>query len=422
VINAGSSSIKYQLYRMPEAEVLAKGVIERIGEEGSVLSHSYDGQTHRRELPVADHEAGMELLLETLVSPKVGVIKSISEIAAVGHRVVHGGEEFTGSVLVNGDVIGSIEKFADLAPLHNPPNLAGIRAAQQSLPGIPEVACFDTAFHTTIPKVAYLYALPYELYERYHIRRYGFHGISHRYVARRVATLMGRDKYDLNAITCHLGNGCSIAAVKNGRSIDTSMGFTPLEGVPMGTRSGDMDPAILFYLGEKGYDARTLNVLCNKKSGLLGLSGLSNDMRNLEELAAQGNEKAQLAVDVFCYRIKKYIGAYAAVLEKVDALIFTGGIGQNAVKVRERICDGLRQVGIQLDPAANRETVGREAEVSADASDVKIFVIPTNEEAAIARDTYELAQQAGGNSGSEGDVRATEGKKHSGNSPVAERR
>ena len=391
VINAGSSSIKYQLYHMPEGKVLAKGVIERIGEERSLLSHTYDGRTHRRQMRVADHEEGMELLLDTLVSKEVGVIETISEIGAVGHRVVHGGEEFTGSVVVTDAVVGSIEKFADLAPLHNPPNLAGIQAAQRNLPGIPEVACFDTAFHTTIPKVAYLYALPYDLYQRYRIRRYGFHGISHRYVARRVAKLMERGKYELNAITCHLGNGCSIAAVKEGKSIDTSMGFTPLEGVPMGTRSGDMDPAILFYLGEKGYDPRTLNVLCNKKSGLLGLSGISNDMRNLEELAGQGNEQAQLAIDVFCYRIKKYIGAYAAVLERVDALIFTGGIGQNAVAVREKICAGLRQVGIRLDPAANRRTVDCEAEVSAEDSDVKIFVIPTNEEAAIAHDTYELA-------------------------------
>ena len=394
VINAGSSSIKYQLYRMPDVEVLAKGVIERIGEQDAGLRHICDGQTHRRQVPVADHGAGMELLLATLVGREVGVIDAISEIGAVGHRVVHGGEEFTGSVIIDEKVIASIKKYADLAPLHNPANLAGIRAAQRHLPGIPEVACFDTAFHATIREVAYLYALPYELYDRHHIRRYGFHGISHRYVARRVAALMGRDKYALNAITCHLGNGCSITAVEAGKSIDTSMGFTPLEGVPMGTRSGDMDPAILFYLGDKGYDARTLNVLCNKQSGLLGLSGLSNDMRNLEDLAARGNARAQLAIDVFCYRIKKYIGAYAAVLERVDALIFTGGIGQNSVGVRESICAGLRQVGIRLDPAANRKTVGRETEVAAADSDVRIFVIPTNEEAAIAHDTYELARDS----------------------------
>jgi len=403
VINAGSSSIKYQLYRMPEGEVLAKGVIERIGEERSLLSHTYDGRTHQRQMHVADHEEGMELLLDTLVSKEVGVIETISEIGAVGHRVV------------------SIEKFADLAPLHNPPNLAGIQAAQRNLPGIAEVACFDTAFHTTIPKVAYLYALPYDLYKRYRIRRYGFHGISHRYVARRVADLMERGKYELNAITCHLGNGCSIAAVKEGKSIDTSMGFTPLEGVPMGTRSGDMDPAILFYLGEKGYDPRTLNVLCNKKSGLLGLSGISNDMRNLEELAGQGNEQAQLAIDVFCYRIKKYIGAYAAVLERVDALIFTGGIGQNAVGVRESICAGLRQVGIRLDPAANGRTVDREAEVSAEDSDVRIFVIPTNEEAAIAHDTYELALDSTGGDCPEANIHASDQAKHPGPPPVVDR-
>ena len=390
VLNAGSSSIKYQLYAMGAGQVLARGGIERLGQKRCLLWHTCDGRRHERQTRVADHEEGIGLLLETLAR-EVGVVESISEIGAVGHRVVHGGEEFTGSVVVDEAVIRSIEKYADLAPLHNPPNLAGIRAAQRSLPHVCQVACFDTAFHATIPRVAYMYALPQELYERYHIRRYGFHGISHRYMARRVAALMDRGKYELNAITCHLGNGCSITAVKNGRSIDTSMGFTPLEGVPMGTRSGDMDPAILFYLGEKGYDAATLNVLCNKKSGLLGLSGLSNDMRNLEELAARGNERAKFAIDVFCYRIKKYIGAYAAVLECVDALIFTGGIGQNSVGVRESICAGLRQVGIRLDPVANRHTVGREGEVGAADSDVRIFVIPANEEAAIARDTYELA-------------------------------
>jgi acetate kinase len=315
----------------------------------------------------------------------------LSEIGAVGHRVVHGGEEFTGSVLIDEEVIASIEKYADLAPLHNPPNLAGIRAVQRRLAQVRQVACFDTAFHATIPKVAYMYALPYELYEEFHIRRYGFHGISHRYVARRTAALMGRGKYELNAITCHLGNGCSVTAVKEGHSIDTSMGFTPLEGVPMGTRSGDLDPAILFYLADKGYDAQTLKTLCNKQSGLLGISGLSNDVRNLQELAARGNERAKLTIDIFCYRIRKYIGAYAAVLEPLDAIVFTGGIGEHAAGLREEICVGMTQLGVEFDGAANEATLGREAEISTAHSPVKVFVIPTNEQRAIAHDTYELA-------------------------------
>jgi acetate kinase len=392
VINAGSSSVKYHLYQMPQARVVATGLVEKIGEEDSELSHFYHDRTYTIPANVQDVEGAMELILQTLISDKVGVLQDISEIGAVGHRVVHGGEEFTGSVIINEDVVTSIEKFADLAPLHNPPNLAGIRAAQRHLPHTTQVACFDTAFHATIPKVAFMYALPYELYEKYGIRRYGFHGISHRYVARRAAALMGRGKYEINAITCHLGNGCSITAVKNGHSVDTSMGLTPLEGVPMGTRSGDLDPAILFYLEEKGYDVKTLKVLCNKQSGLLGLSGVSNDMRDLEELAREGHERAELAIDVFCYRIKKYIGAYAAILDTVDAVVFTGGIGENSVFMREKICNAVTQIGVKLDLAANKDAISKEAEVSAQNSEVKVFVIPTNEQAAIAHDTYELAK------------------------------
>jgi len=392
VINTGSSSIKYQLYKMPEAHVLAKGIVERIGEETSQLCHCYNGKTYSVEEKSEDHEKAMALILNTLVRGEFSVITDISEIGAVGHRVVHGGEEFTGSVVIDDAVIASVEKFADLAPLHNPPNLTGIRASQSKLPNIRHVACFDTAFHATIPEVAYIYALPYELYEKYRVRRYGFHGTSHRYVARRVASLMGKDKYDINAITCHLGNGCSITAVKKGKSVDTSMGLTPLEGLVMGTRSGDFDPAILFYLMDKGYDVRTLNTLCNKKSGLLGISGVSNDMRNLEVLAEKGNAHAKLAIDVFCYRIKKYIGAYTAVLDTVDTVVFTGGIGENAASVRQQICTGLTSIGIQLDPAANQAAVGNEADISTPNSKVKVFVIPTNEEAAIANDTYELAK------------------------------
>jgi acetate kinase len=391
VINAGSSSVKYHLYRMPQAEVLAMGFVERIGEDTSELSHFFHGETYTVPAKIEDVEKAMELILQTLVNKEVGVLQQISEISAVGHRVVHGGEEFTGSVVIDEKVIASIEKFADLAPLHNPPNLAGILAAQHNLPGTKQVACFDTAFHATIPKVAYMYALPYELYEKYGIRRYGFHGISHRYVARRAAAIMGRGKYDINAITCHLGNGCSVTAVKEGKSIDTSMGLTPLEGVPMGTRSGDLDPAILFYLAGKDYDVNKLNTLCNKQSGLLGLSGISNDMRNLEEFAHKGDARARLAIDVFCYRIKKYIGAYAAVLDTVDAVVFTGGIGENSVFMREKICNAVTQIGVKLDYAANQAAVAKEAEINAKDSKVKVFVIPTNEQAAIANDTYELA-------------------------------
>jgi acetate kinase len=307
-------------------------------------------------------------------------------------ELYNGGEEFTYSVNIDEKVIASIEKFADLAPLHNPPNLAGIQAVQRRLPDAKQVACFDTAFHATIPKTAYMYALPYELYEKYGIRRYGFHGISHRYVARRAASIMGRGKYNINAVTCHLGNGCSITAVKQGRSIDTSMGFTPLEGVPMGTRSGDLDPSILFYLGDKGYDIKALKELCNKKSGLLGISGVSNDVRNLVELAGQGDPRAQLAIDIFCYRIKKYIGVYCAVLDTVDAVVFTGGIGENAVFLRQKICTGLTQLGIQLDRETNQTVVVKEAEISTTDSKVKVFVIPANEQVAIANDTYELTR------------------------------
>jgi acetate kinase len=392
VINAGSSSVKYYLYQMPEAKVLARGLVEKIGEETSKLSHFYKDKSHTAKVKVEDFKKAMELILQTLVDRKVGILQQISEIGAVGNRVVHGGEEFTGSVIIDKEVISSIKKFADLAPLHNPPNLAGILAVQHHLPDVKQIACFDTAFHATIPKVAYMYALPYELYEKYGIRRYGFHGISHRYVARRAAAIMGKGKYDINAITCHLGNGCSVTAVKQGRSIDTSMGLTPLEGVPMGTRSGDLDPAIIFFLAEKGYDVNELNTLCNKQSGLLGLSGISNDMRILQESARKGDERANLAIDVFCYRIKKYVGAYAAILNTVDAVVFTGGIGENSVFMREKICKEIIQIGVKLDLAANEAAVAKEAQINTEESEVKVFVIPTNEQAAIAHDTYELAK------------------------------
>jgi len=392
VINAGSSSIKYQLFDMPAGEVPAKGMIERIGEAQSQLTHKYDGKIHSAAVTAKDHEQGMQVILQTLADPTIGVVKKVSEIHAVGHRVVHGGEEFTGSVIISDQVVGSIERFADLAPLHNPPNLTGIRAAMHALPDAVQVACFDTAFHTTIPPVAYIYGLPYDIYEKYRVRRYGFHGTSHRYVARRCAKLMNVDKTKANIITCHLGNGCSITAVKEGKSVDTSMGLTPLEGVVMGTRCGDIDPAILFYLADKGYDIKKLNAMCNKQSGLLGISGASNDMRNLLELSAQGNERAKLAIDIFNYRIKKYVGTYTSVLGRLDAVVFTGGIGENNAFIRREVCAGQTQIGIDICDKRNEAREPKERLISKDNSRVSVFVIPTDEERAIAGDTYELAK------------------------------
>lgn len=391
VINAGSSSLKYQLFEMPQGTVLAKGLVERIGEARTRLSHRYNNHSHEEELRAENHEEAMSVVLGALTHPAYGVLSQISEIEAVGHRVVHGGEEFTGSVKIDAHVLKSIEKFADLAPLHNPPNLTGIRASQHVLPNAMQVACFDTAFHQTIPPVAYLYGLPYEIYEKYRVRRYGFHGTSHGYVTRRAIQLLGRPAEETNLISCHLGNGCSITAVRKGKSVDTSMGMTPLEGVIMGTRCGDIDPAILFYLADKGYSVDRLNKMCNKESGLLGISGESNDMRNLIELADQGNQRARLAIDIFCYRIKKYIGAYTAAVGRLDAVVFTGGIGENNAAIRGLICDDLPTIGIEIDPDRNRQREPRQRQISTDASRVKVFVIPTDEEAAIAEDTYGIA-------------------------------
>lgn len=397
VINAGSSSIKYQLYGMPDAQVLAKGFVENIGDPTSRLSHSCGDHTMSRQETVPDHEEAMDLILNTLVDGGTGAVQSLSEIKAVGHRVVHGGEEFTGSVIIDDRVLASIERFCDLAPLHNPHNLVGIRAAMHKLPDAAQVACFDTAFHTSIPRVAHMYALPYEFYDRFRIRRYGFHGTSHRYVARRAAALMKRGKYEINAITCHLGNGCSITAVREGKSVDTSMGFTPLEGLVMGTRAGDFDPAIVFYLASKGYDAHKINTLCNKSSGLLGISGTSNDMRTLEDLAGRGDERAQLAIDIFCYRVRKYIGAYLAAMGSLDAVVFTGGIGENSASVRRLICENLECIGIKLDARVNQTLQkGNETRITTAESDVAVFVIPTNEEQAIARDAFELVAELAG--------------------------
>jgi len=400
VLNCGSSSIKYQLFDMPARTLLAKGMVERIGERESTIIHQKGDNRQRQAIEATDHDQAMVAILQRLVHRANGAGPEDSRkttaadepISAVGHRVVHGGEQFTGSVLIDDAVLATIEKTANLAPLHNPPNLAGIRAAMHALPNAPQVACFDTAFHATIPQVAYMYALPYELYEKLGVRRYGFHGTSHRYVARRAAAMLGRDKYEINCITCHLGNGCSITAVRDGCSVDTSMGLTPLEGLVMGTRCGDIDPAILFYLPQNGYEFDKLNDLCNKKSGLLGLSGVSNDMRTLIEKSAQGNDRAALAIDVFCYRVRKYIGAYLALLGQIDAVVFTGGIGENAAIVREKICAGMEPLGITIDRGKNDHSGSDERRIDA-GEGVAILVVPTDEEGVIAADTYRLATQ-----------------------------
>ena len=393
VLNCGSSSIKYQMFDMPARTLLAKGMVERIGDRQAAMIHQEKGDSQRKAIEAADHDQAMEVILKPLTHENGAVSQREEPIAAVGHRVVHGGEEFTGSVRINESVLASIEKTAHLAPLHNPPNLAGIRAAMHALPGAPQVACFDTAFHATIPQIAFTYALPYELYEELGVRRYGFHGTSHRYVARRAAAMLGREKYDINCITCHLGNGSSITAVRDGRSADTSMGLTPLEGLVMGTRCGDIDPAILFYLVQNGYEFTALNDLCNKKSGVLGVSGLSNDMRTLIEQASAGHQRARLAIDVYCYRVKKYIGAYHAVLGRLDAIVFTGGIGENAVPVREKICTDMEPLGIKLDRKMNEQARNDERRIDTGDYRVAILVIPTDEEGVIAADTYQLATQ-----------------------------
>lgn len=395
ILNSGSSSIKYQLFEMPAGTVIARGLLEKIGEETSIFSQkSGKGQVELKQ-PVANHDDGVNFIIGILTDPVHGVIASVEEISGIGHRVVHGGEEFTASVIITDDVIEKIKKYADLAPLHNPPNLMGIMACRKRLPSAMQVACFDTAFHHSLPPHAYLYAIPYGLYKKFGIRRYGFHGTSHLYVAKRLASLLNTDKEKLNIITCHLGNGCSITAIEKGMSVDTSMGFTPLEGLVMGTRSGDVDPAILFYLNNKGYSCEELNTLLNKKSGLLGISELSNDMRNLIEAKNRGDVRAQIAIDIFCYRIRKYIGSYLAVLGHTDAIVFTGGIGENNAMIRNWSVKGLEPLGIELDLARNDTAQRSEALISTDASRVKVYVIPTNEELQIALDTYTIAGKKG---------------------------
>ncbi|NQS88359.1 acetate kinase [Patescibacteria group bacterium] len=391
VINCGSSSMKYQLIHMEEGRVLAKGLLEEIGKANSSQIHYIREKTIKRKDKVADYKEGLKKILELLLDGKKGAIKDTSEISAVGHRVVHGGEEFFESTLITKKVIEIIKSYSSLAPLHNPPNLAGIEAARNLLPEVPQVAVFDTAFHQTIPPKASLYALPYKYYEKYKIRRYGFHGTSHHYVANQAAKFLKKPLKELKIITCHLGNGCSITAIDKGKSIDTSMGFTPLEGLVMGTRCGDIDPAAVLFLMEKeNFTIPQINDTLNKQSGLLGISGIRNDLREIQRWARKGNQRAKLALEIFIYRIKKYIGTYSAVLGGLDILIFCAGIGENEENIRSRTCQGLEFLGIHLDKRKNKVPSKVPRFISTESSLVKVLVIPTNEEKMIAKETWQI--------------------------------
>ena len=391
VLNCGSSSIKYKLFDMTTKEVLAQGGIEKIGLVGSFLKLTLpNGEKKILEKDIPEHTAGIEFILNTLVSPEYGAIKSLDEINAVGHRMVHGGERFSESVLLNKEVLDAFIACNDLAPLHNPANLKGVNAVSAILPNVPQVGVFDTAFHQTMPDYAYMYAIPYELYEKYGVRRYGFHGTSHRYVSQRVCEFLGVDPKGKKIITCHIGNGGSISAIKDGKCIDTSMGLTPLEGLVMGTRSGDIDAgAVTFIMEKEGLNATGISNLLNKKSGVLGVSGVSSDMRELEAAVAAGNPKAILADKMYFYRIKKYIGAYAAALGGVDIILFTGGVGENQANCRSEVCEGLEFMGVKIDLEKNKVR-GEEAIISADDSKVTVAVIPTDEELMIASDTLAI--------------------------------
>jgi len=394
VINCGSSSLKYQLMDMRNEEVIAKGLAERIGIEGSVLKHQPTGSDKITiERPMPTHKEALQTLVDALLDKNYGVIKDMSEISAVGHRVVHAGEKFAYSVVLDDEVMKALKDCIEIAPLHNPPNIMGIEACKQIMPDVPMVGVFDTAFHQTMPKEAYIYAIPYEFYEKYRIRRYGFHGTSHKYVAERAAAMLGKPLEELKLITCHLGNGASVAAVKYGKSVETSMGFTPLEGLAMGTRSGDIDPAIIKYISEKeNMSVAQVDGMLNKKSGVLGISGVSSDFRDIEQAAEKGNERAQLALEVYVHKVKKYIGAYAAVMNGVDAVIFTAGLGENSSEVRRDICKDMCFLGIEVDEAKNKAR-GKETDISKDGAKVKVLLIPTNEELMIARDTMKLTSK-----------------------------
>lgn len=393
VINAGSSSLKYQFIHIEDKAVLAKGQCERIGIAGSKLTQKVPGRDDVvREAPMKDHSDAIKMVIDALTDRESGVISDMKEIDAVGHRVVHGGEYFSESVLIDSMVKKAIEDCIDLAPLHNPPNLIGIEACEKIMPGTPQVAVFDTAFHQTMPPEAFLYPLPYDLYTKYKIRKYGFHGTSHKYVANRAAEMLGKPIEDLKIVTMHLGNGSSITAVKNGKSVDTSMGFTPLAGVMMGTRCGQLDPAIVTFIMEKeNKDIKEVNDLLNKESGVLGISGVSSDFRDLDKAAAEGNKRAQLALDMFNYSVKRYIGLYATVMGGLDAIVFTAGIGENTASIRKAITEGQEFLGIKIDEEKNKVR-GEERDISADDATVRTLVIPTDEEMMIAMDTARLVK------------------------------
>ena len=394
VLNCGSSSIKYQLIDMDNnAKVMAKGLLERIGLEMGEFTHKYNGEKHYEQLPIPDHTAGIKIVLNALTDAKMGVISDLKEIGAVGHRVAHGGEAFPQSAVISDAVIAEIEKLRDIAPLHIPGSLAGIHAMQEVLPGVPMAAVFDTSFHLTMPAESYLYAIPYEYYQKYRIRRYGFHGTSHKFVAENAAKMIGKDWKDLKIVTCHLGSGASIAAVKNGKSVDTSMGFTPVEGLVMGSRCGDIDAGAVMYLVEhENMDMKTLNTVLNKKSGLVGVSGGKQDMRDVRAGRDAGDERCTYAFNMFAQRVKKYIGAYAAEMNGMDLVVMTGGIGENAWFMRDPILSNMEFLGIKIDKKINEETVGEARVISTPDSKVTVVVFPTDEELVIATDTYNLVK------------------------------
>ncbi len=394
VLNCGSSSLKYQLFDMETEQPMAKGLVERIGIDGSRIKHTKLGSDSvTKNVDIANHKVAIKLVLEELLDDKVGVIKSLDELTAVGHRVVHGGEKFACSVMIDKDVIDALEECVPLAPLHNPANLMGIEAMVDVLPDVPQVGVFDTAFHQTMPDYAYMYGVPYHYYETYRVRRYGFHGTSHFYVANRAASIIGKPVEDLKIVTCHLGNGSSISAVDGGKSVDTSMGFTPVPGVIMGTRCGDLDPLLITFLAEQdGIDPKAMSHILNKESGILGISGVSSDLRDVEEAAEKGNIRAELAEKMLYYGIRKYIGAYAAAMGGLDAIVFTAGIGENSISARARVCQGLEFLGAEIDIEKNNVR-GKETFISTDESKVKIMVIPTNEELVIARDTKKIVSE-----------------------------
>lgn len=393
VINCGSSSLKYQVLDMTNELLEAKGLVERIGMEGAVITHEKIGMDKFKLVtPMENHKDAIGHVLDAIIDPEHGVVKDMNEIGAVGHRVVHAGEKYAESVVIDDSVLAALEECVELAPLHNPPNLLGIDACRELMPNTPMVAVFDTAFHQTMPPESYIYAIPYEYYEKYGIRRYGFHGTSHKYVAERASDILNVNINDLKIITCHLGNGASVSAIKRGVCMDTSMGFTPLEGLVMGTRSGDIDPAIVTYIREKeGLAQGEANEILNKKSGVLGISGVSSDFRDLEAAAAEGNERALLAIKVFAHKVRSYIGAYIAEMNGVDAIVFTAGVGENDISMRDIICNDMGNLGIKLDLVKNKVR-GKEMIISRDDSKVKIILIPTNEELMIARDTYKLCK------------------------------